>query len=325
MSGRAALVLSLVLGFPLTAFAQENSRVSRAAARDLGTEGVAAYKRGAYLEALDKLQRAYEVVRVPTLGLWSARALMQLGRWVEASERYLEVSRLDPNSGANAAIQEKAKADAQQELAELRPRIPGVSLTVQGVSRTEVSLSLDGGELPAALVGTTFSLDPGKHQLEVRYADQVQHVEIAGVEGKVVPVSVRFHEVAPSSSSPRATTAASSTSELARDEPSNPQRTLGFVAVGVGSAGLLIGGVYGALAIDQHGDLEQSCQSGHCFASKADEVESYNTARSVSSIGLIAGGVIGLAGLVVVLTAPTSHSSLSLVVSPRSLALRGAL
>jgi hypothetical protein len=322
---RAVLVLSLVLGFPLTAFAQENSKVSRAAARDLGTEGVAAYKRGAYPEALDKLQRAYEVVRVPTLGLWSARALVQLGRWIEASERYLEVGRLDPNSGANAAIQEKAKADAQKELAELRPRIPGFALTVQGAPSADVSLSLDGGALPTALVGTKLSLDPGKHQLEVRYADQVQRVDVVGVEGKVVPVSVQFRQVAPSSAAPNAATAATASSEPMRDGSSHPRRTLGFVAVGVGSAGLLIGGVYGVLATKQHGDLEASCQSGHCFASKTDDVDSYNTARSVSSIGLIAGGVIGVAGLVVALTAPTSQSSVSLVVSPRSLALRGAL
>ena len=79
----------------------------------LGYEGVAAYQKGDYVSARDKLERAYRVVRAPSLGLWSARALEKSGKLVEASERYLEVTRLEVKAGEAAVQQELAQPHRQ--------------------------------------------------------------------------------------------------------------------------------------------------------------------------------------------------------------------
>jgi hypothetical protein len=325
MRGPVALVLLFLVSFPVSAVAEDSK--ARAAARDLGGQGVLAYKREAYPEALDKLQRAYEVVRVPSLGLWSARALSKLGRWVEASERYVEVTRLDASSG-NPAIQEKAKKDAQAELAELRPRIPALELTVAGVPRQDVTIQLDGATLPPALLGTRIPIDPGQHLLEVRYADQAQKKSFVANERQVVPISMQFREVAPAQAKPDSAlpaAAASSSSPPQVDTGGRAQRTVGWVAVGVGSAGVAVGAVAGLLAMNQHGELEGACQNGSCWPDKADQVDSYNTKRSISSVAFIAGGVIGLTGVVLVLSAPREPREVSLVIGPRSVVLQGAL
>jgi hypothetical protein len=328
MRGRVALVVLVFLSsFPVPAVAEDSK--ARAAARELGGQGVTAYKREAYPEALDKLQRAYEVVRVPSLGLWSARALNKLGRWVEASERYVEVTRLDASSG-NPAIQEKAKKDAQAELAELRARIPALELTVAGVARQDVTILLDGGTLPPALLGTRVPIDPGPHRLEVRYAEQLQEKSFVATERQVVPISMQFREVVPKqaereSALPVAGTGSPASSQPGVDSGGGTQRAVGWVAVGVGSAGVVVGAVAGLLAMNQRGELEGACQNGSCWPDKADQVDSYNTKRSLSSAAFIAGGVIGLTGVVLVLSAPREPHSVSLRIGPRAVVLQGAL
>src|SRR5689334_3893827 len=102
------------------ALAQSDS--ARAGARDLGPGGVEAYQGGNYTLATDKLGRAFEILRVPSLGLWSARALAKSGKLVEASERYLVVTRLD--ASGDIAVQNQAKAEAATEREALLPKIP---------------------------------------------------------------------------------------------------------------------------------------------------------------------------------------------------------
>src|SRR5262245_32884810 len=84
---------------------------ARAAARTTGYEGVAAFEQGRYEEAHEKLDRAYELMRVHTLGLWSARAMVKRGLLVAAAERYLEVARM-PVVHGDAAVQSEARDTA---------------------------------------------------------------------------------------------------------------------------------------------------------------------------------------------------------------------
>src|SRR5262245_32434465 len=67
---------------------------ARAIARELGAEGIEAYQANQFTTADEKLERAYRLFAAPTLGLWSARALVKLGRWVEAAKRYREATRI---------------------------------------------------------------------------------------------------------------------------------------------------------------------------------------------------------------------------------------
>ena len=52
-------------------------------ARTYYHRGNTLYEKGDYAPALDRLNRAYQVVRAPTLCLWLARALAKNGKLVE--------------------------------------------------------------------------------------------------------------------------------------------------------------------------------------------------------------------------------------------------
>src|SRR6476469_4563355 len=107
--------------------AQSADESTRTAARALGNAGVEAYQANDFATATDKLEKAYAILKVPTLGLWSGRALIQTGKWIEASERFLEVTSLQVPAG-DVAVQKQAQADAAVELKTLTPRVPVVTV-----------------------------------------------------------------------------------------------------------------------------------------------------------------------------------------------------
>src|SRR5262245_51329128 len=74
---------------------------TRAKARAIGEEALALYDQGRYIEAFDKFQSASDLVKAPTLDLMAARCLVKMGRLVEASERYLDVTRMTVDDKAS--------------------------------------------------------------------------------------------------------------------------------------------------------------------------------------------------------------------------------
>ena len=85
----------LAFGLLLSSVAAGQSDTTVTAAREIARQGLKAYDAGRYEEAADKLSRAYAVVKLPTLALHTARALVKVGRLVEAT-------RADCDLGATA-------------------------------------------------------------------------------------------------------------------------------------------------------------------------------------------------------------------------------
>ena len=84
-------------------------------------------------------------------------------------------------------------------------------------------------------------------------------------------------------------------------------KTLAFVAFGVGGAGLVVGGITGLLALGKSGDLKDKCgaDKNACPADSQSDIDSYKSMGTISTIGFIVAGVGGATGLVLLLTAPS--------------------
>ena len=106
------------------------------------------------------------------------------------------------------------------------------------------------------------------------------------------------------------------------------RRSAGFVALAGGAVGLALGGVTGVLAMSKRTELDKNpdCAADHlCPPEESSNVDSLNTLRTVSTVGFVAGGALAAAGLVLVLTAPSSKApATALWVSPTSAGLRGS-
>jgi hypothetical protein len=323
----AALLASLFCHAP--ALAQGVDEGSLGAARQMGQEGMKAYKDGNYDEANDKLGRAYAVVRAPSVGVWSARALVKVGKLVEASERYLEVTRMQVSTG-DAAIQEEAKQAAATEREALLPRIPKLTIVIENAS-DGVEVRLDSTAVPAALVGAERPVNPGKHVVEAKVGEQVVTEEVTLAEGESRSVTLKLPVAAPPpepappppvaalpAPAPAPPPPAPAPPEADRGPaPGGLQRTLGWVGIGVGGAGLLFGGITGMMVLSKKSKLDDGdCLDGGCGPAEWDAVDSYNSYRTLSTVGFVVGGVGLAAGAALLLTAPSSSEAPRSFVSP---------
>jgi hypothetical protein len=312
-------ILGCVL-LPTIAHAQAVDDATRRAARNLGTAGVAAFEAKDYATASDKLDRAYRALKVPSLGLWSARAFVKENHLIEAAERYQEVARLEI-AGGERAVQVQAKADAASELALLEPQIPNLVAKVEGAA-TEgdaLQVTIDGVPIASALVGENRPVNPGTHHVQATSGGKSVEVDAEVALGETKTVELRF----PESATAAAVASTAPTGAVPATKRGSTQRTFAIVALGVGAGGLVIGGVAGAMALSKkstiNGDME--CQGNRCLKSQADTVNSYSTWRTVSSIGLIGGAVVAATGAVLLITAPKQAEQTAIWLGPGSIQL----
>src|SRR4029079_7449233 len=183
--------VALMLFTVWRAAAQPSDDATRAEARKIGYAGVEAYQAGDFATAHDRLETAFQMLRVPSLGLWSARALTKLGKLVGGEARYLEVIRL-PTSVGDEAIQEQARQDARNERAELARRIPSVLLRVEGAPAAEVAVTIDGAPLTGTAIGESHLVNPGRHRIEGVRGSARASADVVAAEGEQKSALLRF-------------------------------------------------------------------------------------------------------------------------------------
>lgn len=323
------------------AHAQADEATTRASARQLGTAGVEAYQAGAYAKASEKLEKAFRILKVPTLGLWSARALKATGNYIQAAERYLEVTRLEV-TGGDVAVQKRAMVDAATELESLRPKIPNLTIELKGAAPGDVSVKLDGVEVSPDLVGEPQPVNPGPHSIAVSRGGEQVTAQISLSEGDSKTSVLELKPTATGAaggraagpdapSSPAPDSEASSGTDSAPRAKASTTRTLAWVSLGVGGAGLALGGVTGILALGKRKsiDASENCMGDQCFPAEQPLADSYNSLRTWSSVGFIAGGALAATGVVLLLAGPSAKASTgpgpsaALLISPTGAAVKG--
>lgn len=295
------------------------------AARTLGYAGIEAYQSGDYLLADEKLGRAYRVLPVPSLGLWSARALVKLNLLVAASQRYAEVTSSRLEAG-DPAIQRDAKRDAERELAALLPQIPSVTLRLEGAAPDDVEVTINGVRIESKALAAPILVDPGERLIEGKRGAQRVQLRLAVAAQQHASALLDFRSKAdttgasigaaaappPTLGLSAADTVALHTAET--DEARSTWRTLGWSAVAVGGSVLAFSGIAGLIAWNKKGDLD--CSRHPCRSSDPATVDSYNAWVHASTIGYISGGLIAGAGVVLLLRYPARDTDLTVGVGP---------
>jgi hypothetical protein len=309
------LTTCLLLGLTLTTgvAAQDVDEATLASARTLGYEGVEHFQRGDYSGAAERLDRAYQVVRAPSLGLWSARALVKVGRLVEASARSLEVTRLEVQSG-DKAVQRKAQADAESEREALLPKIPSVVVQVEGAARAEVKVSIDGVAVPSALIGVKRLVNPGTHRIQASFGVELAGESVTLKEGESKVVSLRFPtggaSTAPSSPVDGVAADASADTDSTSGPGLGTQRVLALVAGGIGVVGVGVGTVFGLQAKSHHDEAKKYCKGAVCTDPRGVSAgDDARTSGNVSTIAMIIGAVGVAGGVTLWLTAPRANAT----------------
>jgi hypothetical protein len=205
-------------------------------------------------------------------------------------------------------------ADCSNWLSEVEKAIPKVVLSAKDAAGNdvfEVTVTVDDKPLVTKLEGTAIPVDPGAHTFRFQWPDgtskERQVLVAEGQKDVVVAVSL----VPPAGERPAGPSAspvsppANVVPSAAPAAPPPPEhastwRTIGWVAGGVGVAGLVVGAIFTGITISDKNDA-------NCNAAKqCTNYASMNSAMSaapVAGTGLVAGGALVVAGTALVLLA----------------------
>ncbi len=294
-----AVLLVLVLGSS-SAWAQ--SEADKTTARQLAVDAQADLDAGRYQEAADKFARAEKLYHAPTLLVGLGRAYKGMGKYVEAMESFNKVIRERvPENAPEAFLQ--AQEDARSEIQGLDQKIAWVTIRVEGPS--EPVVTIDGAEVSVASLGVKRAVNPGTHEVRASadgFKAASESFAIDSAQNKEVTLTL---EVDPEGTAGVVTGPEPSGGDTGGDEGSSIMPILGWTAIGVGGAALILGGVMGGLAMGKHSDLTDACPNDACPPSEQDNLDAFHTFGTVSTVGFIVGGVLAAGGVVLLLTAPS--------------------
>jgi len=311
--------------------AADPSEADRTTARGLAAEGYEALERHDYATAEDRLRRADALVHAPTIVVDRARALLGLGRLVEAYESYQLVMREALPKNAPASWKQ-AVAEAEREVSKVEPRLAWLVLKVEGPSDPRVTI--DGVPMPNASLGVKRPMDPGRHGIRVTadgFVSGGRSVSLGEAEQQELTIQLDRPPAIQLEESRNAPKPIDKPTDTAARSPV-PM----YVAFGVGGVGLTFGAITGALFLGKHGNLYDKCPNQECKPKTdaeeqdlRDERSSYNTLGTLSGIGFGLGIAGGATGLVLLLTnqnrseAPRTGLSLTPVIGPDRVGVSG--
>jgi hypothetical protein len=296
---RRARLAGFFAAFALPAPARaEPEADAKDAARQMARRALELMHEERWTEAESLLARAYRLVPAPTVAVLDGRALEQMGKLVEAAERY-EVARTPPPGEAPDAFRD-ASAEATKRLESVRARTPKLAIAVAGTPRpTDVVLTLDGRALGAAAFLKPEPVNPGEHVIRASRSGRPvveDHVVLNESESKEVVIRLPPEPERPRASEPP-------TTPSPNVAPHSPARTWAFVALGVGAVGIGTGVTAGVMMLDAKSSLDTAC-SPRCPRSSSDDLSRFRTTRTVSAIGYGVGALGVGAGAALLLFAP---------------------
>jgi hypothetical protein len=290
-SFRPAVALLVGLLAAPSAYAQTTPAAADVAqARELFTQATALKAKGDVPGAVAKFEQAHALVRTPVTAVGLARAYADTGKLVEAREVLLEVQRM-PVGAEETGRSAQARKDAVALETALRGRLASVTILITGVPADLCTLTIDGAPMPSAAVGAPRLVNPGGHVVVATVGSSTDKAEVSLTEGGSSTVTLKL--TAPP---PPKLDAAASTPAPALVVDTHPLRTEGFIGVGLGAAGLVVGAMTGALSLSKASSVKSACPSLMCTTNQSSNISSGKTLGDVSTASFIVGGVLGAAG-----------------------------
>ncbi len=266
---------------------------NQAAAQALFDEGRRLMEQGKYAEACPKLESSQKLDP-------GAGTLMNLAACYEKNGQTASawVTYTDAASAAAGRHPDWVEA-AKQKAATLEPKLSKLTIDVRAKAAGLV-VKRDGVPLPEGTAGVPIPVDPGKHTIEATAPDHAPFtttVDVAADGAKPVVVVPELEESKGGGGAPAG-------------GGGGGMRVAGLAITGVGAAGLVVGAVFGGLALGAKGSAGDNCSSDllHCNAQGIDDLDKARTFATVSTIGFIAGGALLVGGLVLFFAAPKKEA-----------------
>ncbi|HEY8040905.1 MAG TPA: hypothetical protein VIF15_13965 [Polyangiaceae bacterium] len=326
MLRRTHLAVLVALGLALaTPFAARAQGTSEAAATALFDDGRKLMDQKRYAEACPKLAESERLAP-------SGGTLINLAECYEHTGQTASawVSWKDAAARANAAGKADVEKRALGRAAALEPTLAKLTIAVdQGSDVAGLVVKRDGVDVGHAEFGVPIPVDPGAHVVEATAPKKLAYSTKVDVAARQTdaratvsladdPAATTAATVAPPPPLPPApTTAATTPDEPPPAQGGSTQKTIALVVGGVGVVGVAVGAVFGLNAKSKNDQALQNCRTSTlCTAQGLSLTDDAKSAATISTVAFAAGGAALAAGVVLWLTAPSSHASTGLRVAP---------
>jgi hypothetical protein len=280
---------------------EEAAEADRDTARALALEALELMDAKRWQEAHEKLERAYALFKAPTVAVLSARALENVGNLVEARDRYQEAADTSLDKDSPRPFR-KAVKEAKREADRLSKQLPQLVVHVQGTQQA-VQVKVDEQMLEKSQLGVPTPVNPGEHAVIAQLDGRSVSQKVSVARGETSHVTlVLLGPSIPSPTTPPATPA----------EPTHDDKSIAWVSLAVGGAGLATGVVAGLVMLDAKSQLDKHC-AATCPSNQNSNLDKFRNARTVSFVGYSAG-LVGL-GLGVALLVKDAGTDASPVVA----------
>jgi hypothetical protein len=209
------------------------------------------------------------------------------------------------------------KDEATQRAHALEKDVPTLLIRIPLALRPTAEVRVDEEPWPKDRWDVATPIDPGTHEIEVLSPPSPKQTETVTLKGKGDRAEWTAAVPAKTSSSrpttgpepePERSVARKPASES--EEPGASQRTVAFVAGGLGIGGLALGAVFGFQAINDHNAVVERCPTyPSCPESSRAQLERLNTSAenngTISTVAVVSGIAFLAAGAILYLTAPT--------------------
>jgi hypothetical protein len=312
-----------------------------AAAPEPKSEALDAYKRGKqafaagrFEQALASFRLSYDKLPSPNSHLMIGKSLVELGRIVEAHQSLVLSEKIASEAAAGSDKYIDTLNAARDLLASVRGKIGRLRFSAVGGIDTlppDASLRVGATVLARDDWDEALALEPGSFEVTLTTAegDSTQTVEVTAGGDVTVALALPGVDEPPRPPQPTTTTEPEPSSWRADN-----QRTLAYVAGGVGVVGFALFGAFGGLTLSTLDDLESRCTNGACPSGSQGDIDSGTTYQMIANVGLIVGAVGVATGITLFVTDPSiigddgeeteaRRDRLELSIGAGTLALRG--
>jgi hypothetical protein len=313
-------VCALIVALPLLARPALAQDADKATAQTLFDTARRDMDTGRFSAACPEFASSYKLDPAPGTLLNLAVCYEKNGQTASAWATFRDAATEAGRAGETARVQ-MAREHAQA----LEPVLARVTVVVAAAARIDgLTVRRDGTAVPREAWGRGMPVDPGRHVVEATAPGKrpwSATIDVAAAQQSSVQVVLADAASGeppgpggPSSALPP---------EQAPAPRSSTQRTLAYVAGGVGVAGLAVGTVFGLFAMSGWSSAKTACGSGCADGSSArTQGQQATSFGNVSTIGFVAGGVALAAGALLYFTSPKVQVTPTLAPSTAGLAVR---
>jgi tetratricopeptide (TPR) repeat protein len=321
LSSPALTPLAPLLGLPGAAVA--HAQKSGDIGEKMFYEGLTKMKAGKYDEACPLLDEAFRSDSRPASLFYFAECEMGAGRTSSALGLYRDYVALA--GGLKGLIRSREKnreEEAKAAVKRLEEEVPQLALTLPSGAPKGIVVSRDGVQVQEEVFGQLVPLDPGVHTVIVELPNgDKKETKIKLEKNDRKKVEVTLPKAADDDDEEEDGGAAGKKKKKKKkkkgdadddEEEAKPvakidqdSKLVPYVALGIGGAGILAGGVTGLLALGKKGDIDKECVGTKCSTKGLDAANGAKSMATISNIGF-AVGVVGIGvGVTMLLLGPS--------------------